>query len=185
MLTRTTHQPQRRATLHGGASPYARTQHASAVWERVITGAPGAAKSGLTHARLLRAMVVRLLGVLCTGSIAALAQLGLLAALTQQHWNPTLADAAALVLGTQVNFGLSYRFTWRDRRPPGWTPAAVARRWSLYQGATAATAMLNLVVFVVAHHLLPVLPLGWAALAGTASAAGANFVLTDRVVFRG
>ena len=178
MLTRTTHRSHRRAALRGGASPYARTQHASAPWARAVTGAPA-------QSHRPRATAARLLGVLCTGSIAALAQLGLLAALTQQHWNPTLAEGVALVLGAQVNFVLSYRFTWRDRRPPGWTPVAVARRWSLYQGATAATAMLNLVVFVVAHHLLPVLPLGWAALAGTASAAGANFVLTDRVVFRG
>ncbi len=116
-----------------------------------------------------------------TGGIAALVQLGLLDALTAGRWTPVLADAVALLLSTQVNFALSYVFTWRDRRPRAASPRVVLGRWAAYQGSTAGTALLNLSIFVVARADLHTLV---ASALGTVVAALVNFVAGDRLVFR-
>ncbi len=116
-----------------------------------------------------------------TGGIAALVQLGILDALTDARWTPILADAVALLLSTQVNFVLSYRYTWRDRRPRAGAPRAVLGRWATYQGSTAGTALLNIGIFVVARADLHMLA---ASALGTAVAAVVNFIAGDRLVFR-
>lgn len=116
-----------------------------------------------------------------TGGLAALVQLGLLAALTGGRRAPLPAEGAALLASTQVNFVLSYLYTWRDRRLPAGTPRALLRRWLAYHGTVAATALLNMGVFVVSRADLPVLA---ASALGTAVAAALNFVAGDRLVFR-
>jgi putative flippase GtrA len=91
------------------------------------------------------------------------------------------ANAVALLLSTQVNFVLSYLFTWRDRRPHAGTAPVVLLRWVAYQGSVAGTALLNMLVFVAARAVLPPLV---ASAAGLAAAASGNFVIGDRFVFR-
>ena len=125
--------------------------------------------------------MARPLRVTFTGGIAALVQLLVLDALTDHHWSPVLADALALAVGAQVNFCLSYIYTWHDRRPVRRNPRVLVRRWGLYQAAAATTAVLNLFVFDATRHELPI----WlAALVGTIVAAAALFALNDRIVFR-
>jgi putative flippase GtrA len=131
--------------------------------------------------QILLSDAARPLRVMCTGGIAALAQLALLDALTDHAWNPTLADAVSIALGAQVNFWLSYVFTWHDRRPRRWAAIPLLRRWALYQAASATAAVLNLAVFEATRHALPI---GVAALTGTVVAAGLSFLFNDRYVFR-
>lgn len=128
-----------------------------------------------------RARRTRLLRFAATGGLAALVQLGLLAVLTGGRRAPLPAEGVALLASTQVNFVLSYLYTWRDRRLPAGTPRALLRRWLAYQGTVAATALLNVGIFMVARAGLPVLA---ASALGTAVAAALNFVAGDRLVFR-
>ncbi len=112
-----------------------------------------------------------------TGLTAGLAQLGLLALLTDLGWPDLAADVVAFVLAAQVNFALSARFTWRyrpDARP-------LWRRWLAFHGAIVGMALVNLAVFALARTALPTVA---ASAAGIAAAATGNFVLGDRVVFR-
>ena len=112
-----------------------------------------------------------------TGALAGLFQLGLLALLTGRGWPAVPANAVAFLLAAQVNFALSSLFTWRDRR----LPASPWRRWLLFHGSIAAMAVLNGLVFLATHTVLPALA---ASAAGIAVAALGNFVLGDRLVFR-
>ena len=130
----------------------------------------------------LRSRAARPLRFACTGGLAALVQLGMLDALTHWRWTPILANAVALLLSTQLNFVLSYLFTWADRRPRTGRPVAVLGRWAAYQGSVAGTALLNMLVFVATRAVLPPLV---ASAAGLAVGASGNFVIGDRFVFRG
>jgi putative flippase GtrA len=129
----------------------------------------------------LQSPAARPLRFACTGGLAALVQLGMLDVLTDWRWTPILANAVALLLATQLNFALSYVFTWGDRRPRTGRPVTVLGRWATYQGSVAGTALLNMGVFVVARADLHTLA---ASALGTAVAAAANFVAGDRLVFR-
>ena len=126
-------------------------------------------------------VVTRPLRFACTGGAAALVQLGILAALSASHWAPIAANALALLLSTQVNFVLSYLFTWGDRRSRSAPRRALLGRWAAYQGSTAGTAILNMGVFVLARVDLHTLA---ASALGTAVAALLNFFAGDRLVFR-
>lgn len=108
-------------------------------------------------------------------------QLAILDALLDAHWSEIPANAVALVLSTQVNFVLSYLFTWHDRRPASGTPALILGRWAAYQGSVTGTALLNMAVFIVTRADLHAL---LASALGTAVAATVNFVAGDRLVFR-
>jgi putative flippase GtrA len=129
----------------------------------------------------LPSRAARLLCFAFTGGVAALVQLGILEALTDGQWTPVQAEAAALLLSTQVNFFLSYLLTWRDRRPPGWMPRMILGRWAAYQGTAAIAAIINMSVFVLGRADLHTLE---ASALGTAIAAMVNFVAGDRLVFR-
>lgn len=139
---------------------------------------PPAPHTGRHYARtLLLTDGARPLRFTFTGGTAGLIQLALLALLTGQGWPAAPANAFAFLLAVQVNFGLSSLFTWRDR--PALTP--LWRRWLAFHGAIAAMTALNGLVFLAAHPVLPTLP---AAALGIAIAAGGNFLLGDRLVFR-
>lgn len=123
----------------------------------------------------------RLLRFATTGGAAALVQLVILDTLVERHWAPLPADIVAVVLSTQVNFVLSYIFTWGDRRPLHSSRSLVLTRWARYQGSVAGTAALSLIIFTILHpHIGPT----------GASAVGAllggviNFVAGDHLVFR-
>jgi putative flippase GtrA len=130
---------------------------------------------------LLLSARARPLRAICTGSLAALCQIALLALLTGHHWPPVPADIAALIFGAQVNFWLSYVFTWHDRRPPRRAPILVLRWWAAYQVAASGAMVLNILIFLAAHSVLPTLV---AALVGTNLTALVSFVLNDRLVFQ-
>ena len=124
--------------------------------------------------------VARLLRFALTGGAAALVQLVILDALTDGRWPPVPADAVALLLSTQVNFVLSYLYTWRDRRPRARAPRAVLGRWAAYQGSATGAALLNIGVFVVTRTDLPIVV---ASALGTVVASVVNFVASNYLVF--
>jgi putative flippase GtrA len=114
---------------------------------------------------------------IAVGALASALQVALLAFLTGHGWDAFLANVAAFLLSAQVNFALSAAFTWRDRAhgAPLW------RRWLLFHGSIAGTAVLNQLVFLLARLALPAL---LASATGSAAAALGNYLLGDRLVFR-
>lgn len=113
-----------------------------------------------------------------TGGAAGAVQLILLALLTRHAWHPVIANCVAFLLAAQVNFLLSLTFTWRDRAPAG----SIPRRWILFHGSMGSMALVNMAVFAVARPFIPLAP---ASLAGIAAGALGNYLLGDRLVFRG
>ena len=113
-----------------------------------------------------------------TGGAAAAVQLLLLAFLTRHGWPAVLANGAAFLIAAQINFVLSVTFTWRDR----WAGDSLLRRWGLFHASIALMALVNMLTFAATRSFLP---LAAASLAGIAAGAVGNYVLGDRLVFRG
>jgi putative flippase GtrA len=114
-----------------------------------------------------------------TGGLCGLIQLLLFLFLTRASWQPLLANIIAFLFSAQVNFLLSISFTWSDRvqtERQGWLA-----RWLAFHGSILGTALLNQLVFFLAHLLIAS---QFAAIAGIGAGALANFVLLDRRVFR-
>ncbi|SDN59331.1 GtrA family protein [Geodermatophilus sp. DSM 45219] len=96
---------------------------------------------------------------------------------------PEAANVVAFLTATQVNFVLSYFWTWSARRPVGReTVGSVLRRAVLFNGSATLGFGVNAVVFSTALRLVGLDPLTSAAVATVASAA-TSFLLSSRVVF--
>jgi putative flippase GtrA len=96
---------------------------------------------------------------------------------------PETANVVAFLTATQVNFALSYSWTWSSRRPLGQeTVGYVIRRAFLFNGSALLGFSLNAVVFSTAYRIVGMPPLGSAVVA-TAASAAAGFLLSSRVVF--
>lgn len=112
-----------------------------------------------------------------TGVIAAAVQLGVLHVLTADDWNALLANGLGMAAAAQVNFTLSSIFTWRDR----WEREGLTKRWSMYQLTILISAIVNMLVFIVARL---VVEQTFAAIIGILAAATLNFAAGDRLIFR-
>ena len=128
-----------------------------------------------------RPWIARLARFALTGGLAGLCQLSLLTALTGRGWPPDLANVTAFLVAAQLNFLLSSIFTWCDRLATRVSGGALRRRWLAFHGAIASMAVVNMVVYSTARHVMPVLI---ASALGIAAAALGNFVLGDCLVFR-
>jgi putative flippase GtrA len=96
---------------------------------------------------------------------------------------PEVANVVAFLTATQVNFALSYLWTWSSRRPVGSeTVRYVVRRALLFNGSALLGFCVNAAVFSTAHRTTGFPPLQSAVLA-TAVSAAASFLLSSRVVF--
>jgi len=96
---------------------------------------------------------------------------------------PEVANVVAFLTATQVNFTLSYFWTWSSRRPVGReTVGYVVRRAVLFNGSAFLGFCVNAAVYSTAHRIAGVPPLQSAVVATVASAA-ASFLLSSRVVF--
>lgn len=115
-----------------------------------------------------------------TGGIAALMQLSLLSGLIHGGTQPILANGLAFLVAAQVNFCLSQLFTWHDRTPGAWTRRELVRRWLLFHGSITGAAVLNMLVFVLAHHAMPAVA---ASALGILVASVVNFAAHDRLAF--
>ena len=123
----------------------------------------------------------RVLRFALVGGVAGLLQLALLALLLAAGAPGLPANLAAYLLSAQLNFLLSALFIWGDRAPRRLHVRGLAAEWVAFHVSIAGTALLNQAVFVLAALTLPDLV---ASAAGIAVAAGANFLIQDRVVFR-
>lgn len=112
-----------------------------------------------------------------TGATAGATQLALLAVLTHYGWAGLTANVAAFLVAAQINFALSSRFTWRDRREG----RGLRRRWLTFHVSILGMACLNMLVFAIARPYLPDL---LASAAGILAAASGNYLIGDRLVFR-
>ena len=134
---------------------------------------------------------VRMLGSLRHASATRFAVVGL--AMTVLHltvfhlvsgW--VVAEAAnvtAFVVVTQVNFVLSYYWTWAPRRVAGAeTLRSVLRRAALFNGSAALGFGVNAAIFSVVYRVAGLGPMT-SALIATVGSAAASFVLSSRVVF--
>ena len=130
-------------------------------------------------AALLLSQRARPLRFVFTGGLCGLIQLLLFLLLARADWQPLLANSAAFLFSAQVNFLLSISFTWADRVQT--ERKSLPARWLAFHGSILGTALLNQLVFFLAHLLIPG---QFAAIAGIAVAALANFILLDRRVFR-
>ncbi|SRR5579884_820705 len=129
----------------------------------------------------LRSAPARPLRFALTGGLAALVQLALLHLWTNLGWDALLANAVAILLAAQVNFWISDRFTWGDRRDREGGGQALGRRWVGFHLSIVGTALLNMAIFAIARATQPNVV---AAASGIGVAGLANFVLGDRLVFR-
>jgi putative flippase GtrA len=98
---------------------------------------------------------------------------------------PEVANVVAFLCVTQVNFAVSYVWTWSSRRPVGQeTVGHVIRRAVLFAGSAVTGFGVNAAVFSVAYRLTGLSPLH-SAVAASAVSAVATFLLSSRVVFAG
>ena len=93
------------------------------------------------------------------------------------------ANVTAFAVVTQVNFVLSYYWTWAARRVAGTeTVRSVLRRAALFNGSAALGFGVNSAVFSVAYRVVGLGPMS-SALVATVGSAAASFLLSSRVVF--
>ena len=149
--------------------------------QRLFSGSRHRADQGAHLADLIRSDAARPLRFGLSGGVSGLLQLALLAKLTHAGWAPLSANGVAFIVAAQVNFAVNWVFTWRDRHADGSQVRSFLQRWAMFHGAVAGTACLNMLVFTLARLAVPPLP---AAALGIASAAGVNYMLGDRLVFR-
>ncbi len=98
---------------------------------------------------------------------------------------PEAANVVAFLTATQVNFALSYFWTWSSRRPVGRVTAGhVVRRAALFTCSASLGFCVNAAVFSFALRIVGIPPLHSAVLATTVSAA-TSFLLSSRIVFAG
>ena len=94
------------------------------------------------------------------------------------------ANLTAFLLVTQVNFVVSYWWTWSSRRIAGAeTVRSVLRRALAFNGTAAVGFGANAVVFSLAYRVIGTTPMVSAVVA-TAASAVTNFLLSSLVVFR-
>jgi len=138
----------------------------------------GRANKGGRARSLMGGDAARPLRFALTGGVAGVTQLTLLALLTRHGWPELAANGVAFLLAAQVNFALSVTFTWRDRVDS----RSLGRRWLAFHGAIAGMAVVNMLVLAASRAVVSALV---ASLLGIGVAAIGNFVVGDRLVFRG
>jgi len=92
----------------------------------------------------------------------------------------SLANAAAFLLSTQVNFWLSRTTTWRDRRIDGMSIAARLRQQLAFNAMAIGSLVVNQIVFLLTYrHIGSVPSSGF----GTVVASGMTLVMSSSAVF--
>lgn len=130
------------------------------------------------HGSLLLSAAARPVRFAGTGLTAGIVQLTLLTLLVAHGWNAVAANAVAFLLAAQVNFCLSLVFTWGDRRGA----VSLVRCWLLFHASISVMAAVNMAVFASARLLVPALV---ASALGICAGAAGNYLVGDRLVFRG
>ena len=132
---------------------------------------------------MLFSRAARPLRFICTGGLAGVIQLGLLDLMIKYGWETALANIVAFLLAAQVNFVLSFFFTWRDRQPVADTVTRYVfwSRWLRFHSSILLTALLNQGVFLLTRAFIPAL---LASALGICVASLVNFFTMNTLVFR-
>jgi putative flippase GtrA len=115
-----------------------------------------------------------------TGGVCGALQLALLDLLIATHRDPAAANTLAFLASAQLNFAMSARFIWGDRRSETGGLRRLAGQWVAFHGSVLAAAGVNFLAFQAARTIMAPLP---AAALGIASTALLNFAVQDRLVF--
>lgn len=134
---------------------------------------------GITIPAEVRPKIERFARFAVVGISSAVVQLTLLDGLVDIGWKAFLANALAFLVGSQVNFALSTRITWADRRAGD--VHETMRRWMRFMGSIAGTAVINLGLFIVLLHWLPTL---LASALATTLVAMINYTLGSIFIFK-
>src|SRR5438270_4440871 len=114
------------------------------------------------------------------GGLCALLQVLLLIALVRAaRMPPLVANLVAAAVSTQVNFGLSVAFTWRERIPAS-GPKYLIRRLMSYNGLAVGTLAVNELVFSISLRFVSYPVAGWL---GILVAASLNYMVSRKVIF--
>lgn len=92
----------------------------------------------------------------------------------------SLANAAAFMISTQINFWISRSTTWRDRRVPGTTLIARLKQQVAFNALAIGGLVINQVVFVLTSRHIGAVP---ASGIGTVAASGVTLVMSSIAVF--
>lgn len=107
-------------------------------------------------------MSLRLVRFVAVGVLCLVIQLLFLYAL-ERYIHPTIANGIGFVISAQLNFVLSYRFTWHDSaRKKG---IHLTSTWLRFNAVVAFSACVNAVVFSVIRYILIELN-AWSAIDG-------------------
>jgi putative flippase GtrA len=156
-------------------------------WQAEQAEARDETRSGWWHhpARLTAELIderARPLRFVLVGGLCGAVQLGLFSLLLWGGVEALPANAIAFLLSAQLNFALSTAFIWHDRQAATGPVRSLTRRWLAFHGSIAATAALNQLAFALARAAAPEFV---AAALGIGAVAVANFLVQDRLVFRG
>ena len=118
---------------------------------------------------------------LAVGGVASLVQLSMLYVIQLSGISKLLANFFAFEISTQVNFGLSYLITWRERTPERPTVRYILQRLFAFNGMAITTLIINMSVFALmllyVHFLI-------AGAVGIIAATATNFVVSSWLIFR-
>lgn len=131
----------------------------------------------------LYSRAARPLRFIFTGGVAALVQLSLLHLLMMAGWTTMLANVVAFFCSAQVNFLMSFFFTWRDRQPESENARknTFVARWLKFHSSILVTAVFNQAVFLCASFFMPTM---FASALGIVLTAFVNFFALNMLVFR-
>src|SRR5262249_45408505 len=90
-----------------------------------------------------------------------------------------IADAIGFALSAQLNFALSTRLTWRDRKAAGRRDVGV--RWLAYNVTALLSLAVNTAVFTVAYQAAGTAP---AALLGVLAGTAVVYLTCNYIIFR-
>lgn len=94
----------------------------------------------------------------------------------------SLANAAAFLLSTQVNFWLSRTTTWRDRRIDGMSAVGCLKQQLAFNAMAIGSLGVNQIVFLLTSRHIGAVP---ASGFGTVVASGMTLVMSSVAVFPG
>jgi putative flippase GtrA len=127
----------------------------------------------LSHSR------VRIAVFAAVGAFCFAVQLILLTLIIRAGLDRPIADAIGFALSAQLNFLLSTRFTWRDRKVAGRRDIGV--RWLAYNATALLSLACNTAVFTVAYRGVGTTA---AALLGVLAGTAVVYLTCNYIIFR-
>lgn len=122
---------------------------------------------------------VRIAVFAAVGAFCFAVQLALLSLIAGAGMDRPMADVIGFALSAQLNFLLSTRFTWRDRKSAGRRDTGV--RWLAYNATALLSLAFNAAIFTVAYQAVGTTV---AALFGVLTGTAVVYLTCNYIVFR-